>query len=280
MVVISSHSNAKIKQARALRQRKARQESGLFLVEGLHHIGEAIAALAAKDPGRTKPTAGVQLEYLIYAPELLESQFGRDLVHEVAERGLACFETTPEVLETIAEKENPQGVLAVMRQPVTRLSALDPLSYPWLVALVAPQDPGNVGSILRTIDAVGASGLLVLDSSVDPYHPSAVRASMGTLFWHPIVQASFQEFAAWAGEHGYSIIGTSAQGSQDYRSIENYTQPLVLLMGSEREGLTSEQADLCSRLVRLPMLGRASSLNLSVATGVMLYTILEYFNRE
>jgi len=145
--------------------------------------------------------------------------------------------------------------------------------------LVAPQDPGNVGSILRTIDAVGAGGLLLLDSGVDAYHPTAVRASMGAIFWYPVVSATFAAFAAWVKQHAYHVLGTSARGPSDYTTAD-YTRPLVLLMGSEREGLSSEQAAICQQVVRLPMLGRASSLNLSVATGVMLYAMLEKMGRR
>ena len=147
------------------------------------------------------------------------------------------------------------------------------------MALVAPQDPGNIGAILRTIDAVGASGLLLLGSSADPYHPNAVRASMGAIFWYPTACASFGEFARWAKGAGYSVIGTSAHGSQDYRVEGAYTKPVILLMGSEREGLTDEHKAACDLLVRMPMQGRVSSLNLAVATGVMLYTLLEKFTQ-
>jgi TrmH family RNA methyltransferase len=154
------------------------------------------------------------------------------------------------------------------------LSGLTPRSFPWGVALVEPQDPGNVGTILRTIDAVGASGLILLEDSVDPYHATAVRASMGVLFWHPVVTASFVEFVGWARNGGYHVYGTSAHAERDYREVELYRRPLILLMGSEREGLLDEQAAICEQLVRLPMTGRVTSLNLAVATGVMLYEVL------
>jgi TrmH family RNA methyltransferase len=128
---------------------------------------------------------------------------------------------------------------------------------------------------LRTIDAVGASGLLLLDSSVDPYHPSAIRASMGALFWYPLIRASFDEFARWAVQGGYTIYGTSAHASTDYREFKAYQQPSILLLGSERQGLSADQAAVCHHMLRLPMRGRGSSLNLAVAAGVMLYAMLE-----
>lgn len=259
---ITSRSNPKVKDVRALRQRKTRQERGLFLVEGIRHVGEAV-------------DAGAPLDSLFYAPELLTSDYARDLVRAQSARGVPCFETSPEVFEALAEKENPQGILAVARIREKRLSDLHAGNFNWGVALVSPQDPGNVGTILRTLDAVGASGLLLLDSSVDLYHPGAVRASMGALFWYPVVHATFAEFAAWARQGGYHVYGTSAHGAVDYRRVERYERPRVLLLGSERQGLTAEQAASCEQLICMPMHGRVTSLNLAVAAGVMLYAILD-----
>lgn len=273
MTLITSHSNPKIKQVRALRQRKTRQESGLFLVEGIRHVGEAVEA--AEQRGRDEARPGPQIESIFYAPDLLTSDFARSLVAEQAARGVACYPVTAEVFDSLADKENPQGILAVVREHSTRLEDLTAANFPWGVALVAPQDPGNIGTILRTIDAVGASGLLLLDSSADPYHPGAVRASMGAVFWYPLVSVRFEAFSAWARQHGYAVIGTSAHGSRDYREVDTYPIPRILLMGSEREGLSPEQTAACTDLLRLPMRGRATSLNLAVATGVMLYEMLE-----
>lgn len=259
-MLITSSSNPKIKQARALRQRKQRDELGLFLVEGLFHIGEALAA-------------GAAFEYLCYAPDLLDNDFARQLVERAIASGFTCCETTADVLASLADKDNPQGLIAVVRQRRVPLDTLTPQNFPWGVALVSPQDPGNVGAILRTIDAVGAAGLILLEGGVDPYHPTAVRASLGSIFWYPIVSASWTDWSHWVTQHRYSVYGTSAHGSVDYREIEAYEQPLLVLMGSEREGLTPEQAARCARLVRLPMRGHIRSLNLAVATGVMLYAV-------
>lgn len=268
MSLISSRSNSKVKFVRALRRRKERLKSGQFLVEGIHHVGEAIEAARAR-PDR------LRVEAIFYAPDLLTSDFARELIQREAQRGLPCYTTTSEVFDSIAEKENPQGILAVVEQPDSRLEDFNPQNLSWGVVLVAPQDPGNLGTILRTMDAVGAEGLILLEDSVDPFHPSSVRASMGTIFWIPVVQTTFDRFAAWAAGHGYHVYGTSAHGSLPYQEVSGYPRPRLLLMGSEREGLTPEQAGLCESLLRLPMLGRASSLNLGVATGVFLYAMLE-----
>lgn len=265
METITSRSNPKIKAVRALKQRKAREESGKYLVEGIWHTGEAAAAARA---------GKLQFDSLFYAPGLLTSDFARGLVEELAQAGIPCYPTSPEVFDSIAEKDNPQGILAVVHQPLPRLSSLNPGNFPWGVALATPQDPGNLGTILRTVDAVGASGVLLLDSTLDTAHPGAVRASMGALFWHPPVSCTFTEFAAWAQQHRYHIFGTSARGSCDYREVETYPLPRILLMGSEQKGLSEEQRQACETLIRLPMQGRVSSLNLGVATGILLYEML------
>jgi TrmH family RNA methyltransferase len=257
-----SPSNPKIKQIRALRQRKERDETGLFVVEGIRHVGEAISA-------------GAKIDLICYSPDLLTSDYARGLIDQQEEHGIPVYAVAGEVFSTLANKDNPQGLLAVVHRPQLALEHLTPDTFPWGVALVSPQDPGNVGAILRTVDAVGASGLLLLDHRADPYHPSAVRASLGTLFWYPVVTASFGEFVAWARKHSYAIYGTSAHGNVSYQEVERYSRPVILLMGSEREGLTHEQASVCQHLIRLPMRGHATSLNLAVATGVMLYAMLE-----
>jgi TrmH family RNA methyltransferase len=261
MTTLVSRANPRIKFIRKLGQRKYRTESGLFIAEGIHHVGEALAADA-------------QVEFLCYAPQLLSSDFANQLVSKSQERGIDCLELSAELFNYVSSKENPQGILAVVHQQRLNLSQLNPQTSPWYVALVSPQDPGNIGTILRTIDAVGASGLLLLDDSADPYHLSAVRASMGAIFWYPTAYASFNEFTDWTTLHAYRVYGTSSQASHDYRTIQHYEQPLILLMGSERQGLTPDQSRHCHELIRLPMQGRTTSLNLAVAAGVLLYDIL------
>jgi TrmH family RNA methyltransferase len=142
--------------------------------------------------------------------------------------------------------------------------------------LVSPQDPGNVGTILRTMDAVGADALFLLDApdgmraSVELYHPTVIRSSMGTLFWKPVVQASFGEFAAWARRVNFQLISTSAHGEAEYQTFHPQT-PWILVLGNEQKGLSMEQMRECDVTVSLPMKGRGSSLNLAVAAGVLLY---------
>ena len=253
-----------MKQARSLRQRKARVASGLFIVEGLHHVGSVIEA-------------GWGIETLIYAPDLLTGDFAHSLLDEAQHIGLTIQPVSAKVMDSLAEKERPQGILALVRQRTTHFSDLGDIRSG--IALVSPQDPGNVGTILRTIDAVGTDVLFLLDSpteargSVDLYHPTLVRASMGTLFWKSVVQAGFDEFVDWAKGKGCRLVGTSAHAQMDYRGISLGDSPWVLVLGSEQKGLSNEQIAACDVTVSMPMHGRVSSLNLSVAAGVLLYTL-------
>lgn len=267
MEQITSRSNPKIKAARALRQRKYRESSASFLVEGIHHAGAAIEADAA-------------MESFFYVPELLKGKFALEMIEGATDQGIPCYSISSEVFASLAAKDNPQGILAVVRQPQETLTDLNPENFSWGLACVSPQDPGNVGTILRTIDAVGASGLILIDEGVDAYHPTAVRASMGAFFRNPVVSASFSEFAQWVKGHKYHVFGSSARGSLDYRQVVDYQRPLILLLGSEQQGLTKEQAEICQEVVRLPMHGEVTSLNLAVAAGVMLYAMLEAMERS
>jgi TrmH family RNA methyltransferase len=252
MEIITSLANPLIKQARALRQKKTRAETGLFLVEGIHHVGEAVEA-------------GWKVETVLYAPDLLTSSFARDL--------LSRLDAPPQpvsvpVMESLADKENPQGILAIVRQ--RRLTLADAKPYQRAVALVSPQDPGNVGTILRTMDAINADALFLLEGGVEIFHPTVVRASMGTLFWEPVIQSSFNNFIDWARGNDVQLIGTSAKADVNYKTLVPQS-PWLLMLGNEQKGLTREQTAACDVTVSLPMQGRVSSLNLAVAAGVLLY---------
>jgi RNA methyltransferase, TrmH family len=250
--MITSRSNPLVKQVQALRQRKARANTGLFLVEGIHPVGEAVEA-------------GWKIESLLYAPETLTSKFARDLISRVSTNPQPV---SAQLMESLSDKENPQGILAVVHQRKMNLGELGPIRYG--AAIIAPQDPGNVGTILRTLDAVQANALFLLDGGVDPYHPTSVRASMGTIFWTPIIQSSFMEFVEWSRNGGFRLIGTSAHAEMDYRKLKP-DHPWIILLGSEQKGLSPEQLEFCDPVISLPMGGRASSLNLGVAAGIFLY---------
>lgn len=261
--LISSHANPLIKQIRSLRQKKGRAETGLFLVEGIHHVGEAIEA-------------DWDLEMLVYAPDLLTSDFAHHLVDEQhSRRGMRCLAVTRDLFSAIAGKDNPQGILAIIHQRRVALENVKPDLFAFGAAIVSPQDPGNVGTILRTLEAVGADGLFLLDGGVELYHPSLVRASMGTLFWKPVVQAPFDQFALWRRKNGYHLVGSSVHADTDYRGFQRGITPTILLLGNEQKGLSPEQFAACDMVISIPMKGRVSSLNLAVAAGILLYQMME-----
>jgi RNA methyltransferase, TrmH family len=250
--LIASPGNPLIKQARALRQKKARNESGLFLVEGIHHVGEVVEA-------------GWDVESILYTSGVLTSPFAHDLISRFSFKPQPV---TAQVMESLADKENPQGIIAIVHQKRNQLKDIKPLTN--AVALVSPQDPGNVGTILRTMDAIGSDALFLLDGGVELYHPTVVRASMGALFWKPIVQTSFDDFRDWARAGNYQLIGASAKADMDYHALVPQT-PWILMLGNEQKGLSPEQSAACDVTISLPMHGHVSSLNLSVAAGVLLY---------
>ena len=261
--MITSASNERVKAIRRLQERKGRQESGLFYLEGLRIVGEALEA-------------GAEVETVVFAAELLRSEFGQKLVEEFGARGGQLLEVSREVFERLALKDGPQGIAAVVRQRWTRLDEIRVTpGMPW-VALDSVADPGNLGTILRTNDSVGGQGVILLDQSTDPYDPSAVRGSMGALFDQKIVRCSLEEFAAWKQSSGAPVVGTSGAAQMDYHEYR-YPAGLVLLMGSERQGLQEQHLALCDALVRIPMVGKSDSLNLAVATAVTLY---EMFNQR
>ncbi len=258
--MITSAANERIKAIRKLHERKARQESGTFLIEGLRIVAEAVEQVAP-------------VETLIVAPELLKSEFGWELVAAQRKKNVETLEVGVEVFRRLSVKEGPQGLAAVVRQQWHTLDKIHPRAGEVWVALDSVADPGNLGTILRTADAVGARGIILLDQSTDPYDPQAVRGSMGALFTQALVHAEFAQFVAWKQREGTAVIGTSDKAQADYHACR-YPDPIVLLMGSERQGLQTHHLELCDAVVSIPMRGGSDSLNLAVATAVVLYEIL------
>ena len=259
-VTITSRANPRIVRIRGLRRRSEREASGLFLAEGIRVVVEAAQQ-------------GAQIEELVMAPALLRSQVALDLIAMLKRKGTDCLEVSPEVFESLSSREGPAGLAAVIHQRWERLAQADPRQSLCWVALDGVQDPGNLGTILRTADAVGAAGVILIGDTADPYDPAAVRASTGAIFSQHLVRASLAELEAWTRAHTVNAVGTSDAALVDYRSPV-YQPPLLVLMGNEQRGLSESALALCDATVRIPMLGRCDSLNLAVATGVVLYEVL------
>jgi len=160
----------------------------------------------------------------------------------------------------------------VFPQLFTTLEALNPETSPCWVALQAVRDPGNLGTIVRTADSAGCGGVILVGDCCDPYSVEAVRATMGSIFAVPLVKASTAEFIAWRKTWPGSVVGTLLTATNGYRDAP-YRAPTLILMGNEQAGLPPDLAAVCDINVKIPMRGRADSLNLSVATGVMIYAV-------
>jgi TrmH family RNA methyltransferase len=255
---ITSFSNETVKRLRSLRDKKARRLEGLFLAEGLRIMAEArdagvLPRIVACSEGELHPLAAT-------------------IVSETEAAGGEAISVPEEILAKMSGKDNPPLLLGAYDQPRLGLADLDRSSAPlWFVAEKL-RDPGNIGTILRTGDAVGAGGLFLVDDSADPYSVEAVRASMGALFTQKVVQAPWSTFLSWLRSGEGQLVGTSLQTDQDYIGPV-YQQPCFLLVGNEQAGLPEAYEAECDLLVKIPMLGRADSLNAAVAAAVMAFQV-------
>ncbi|WP_073973815.1 TrmH family RNA methyltransferase [Erythrobacter donghaensis] len=256
---ITGFSNPTVKYLRSLRDKKHRKRAGQFLVEGLRLLEDARAS------GRM-PRTLVMAEGR--AHPLLER-----LEAEVMAAGGEVIATTPDILSKITGKENAQAVAGVFDEWDTGLAALDRSAAPiWLVAQ-ALRDPGNLGTMLRTCDAVGAGGLILIDDCADPFSAEAVRASMGAVFTVGLAQARWEDFVAWLRSGAGQLVAASLRDAVPYRCAA-YSAPCFILVGNESQGLPEDYEMACDLRVTMPMRGRADSLNAAVAGAVLAYEVL------
>jgi TrmH family RNA methyltransferase len=256
---ITSFSNDTVKFLRSLRDKKARRATGMFLAEGLRILAEA------RDCGRLP-------DIVAYSTAGGVHPLARDIIAAAEAAGADVIETSPDILSKMSGKDNPQAILGAYRQPSTALAALDRTASPlWLVAQ-SLRDPGTRGTILRTGDATGAGGLILIDDSADPYSVEAVRASMGAVFTQSIATATWDEFMPWLRGGPGQLVGTSLNTDRDYLDTP-YEQPSFILIGNESQGLPASYEAECDLLVKMPMLGRADSLNAAVAAAVMAFAV-------
>lgn len=257
---VTSLANPVIKDIKALSQKKSRDESKTFLAEGMKLVIDAL------DRGWTIRT-------LVYA----KAGKGKPLVEKVAARAVAAgglvLEVTDKVMSSITRRENPQMVAAVFEQRWTSLRDVAPKDSETWIALDRVRDPGNLGTIIRTADAAGASGVMLVGDCTDPFSLETVRATMGSMFALPLVKTTAADFLKWKKSAGVRLVATHLAGAVDYRSIDYRSKPVVLMMGNEQSGLPDELASAADMLARIPQVGTADSLNLAVATGIMLFEV-------
>jgi RNA methyltransferase, TrmH family len=256
---VTAFSNSTVKLLRSLRDKKARRAEGLFLAEGLRILAEA------RDSGRLP-------EIIAFSPEGAKHPLAAEIIAATETAGGDAVETTPDILSKMSGKDNPQMLLGAYRQPETALSAIDRGKAPLWIVAQALRDPGNIGTILRTGDAVGAGGLILIDDCADPFSVEAARASMGALFTQDIATARWPEFVEWLRSGEGQLVGTSLKATHDYLEAE-YCKPCFLLIGNEQQGLPPDYESECDLLVKIPMAGRADSLNAAMAAAVMAFAI-------
>ncbi len=255
---VTSLANPIVKDIKALTVKKSREESGAFLAEGLKLVIDALEL-------------GWTIRTLVYA----KAAKGKPLVEQVAAKTVAAgglvLEVSEKVIGSITRRDNPQMVVGVFEQRWRQLRDIKPKAGETWVALDRVRDPGNLGTIIRTADAAGASGVILVGETTDPFSLETVRATMGSVFAVSVVKATPEEFLAWKKTAGVSVVATHLAGAVDYRTIDYKKKPVVLLMGNEQSGLPDALAKEADALARIPQAGRADSLNLAVATAVMLF---------
>lgn len=260
MRLITGLSNPTIKYLRSLRDKKHRRREGRFLAEGLRLLTDA------RETG--------------HLPDMLVMAEGRDphplldtLIEAVEAANGDVIEVSEAALSKITGKDNPQAVCGVFAEFDTGLDRIDRSSAPLFLVAQAMRDPGNLGTMLRTADAVGAGGLILVDDCADPFSVEAVRASMGAVFTVPLAQARWDEFQGWLRSGEGQLVAASLREPHDYREAP-YVAPCFVMVGNESRGLPEEYEVQCDLRVTIPMLGRADSLNASIAGAVLAYEAL------
>jgi TrmH family RNA methyltransferase len=255
--VITSAANPLIKRVRLLADRKYRRREGAFVVRGVQPVWQAVEA-------------GADIEILIVAPELLRSP-AAEMVAEQEARGVTVARLSAELFGRIADRDGPAGLAAIVRKRIGSLDQLTVRPDSVFAALHEIANPGNLGTIIRTADAAGAAGVILVGQCTDPYDPAAVKASMGAVFTVPVATvAAPAEFLRWGREQGIAVAVTSGSGTGALWETA-LPQPLAILFGSEGAGLPEELLAAGDLRLRIPMTGTAESLNLAVAAGVLLY---------
>lgn len=247
------------RRARALRDRKTRLEAGVTYVEGIRQV------IAAAEGGHS-------FEAILVDPTRLRSEVAWEFIGRQQADDVPVAQLKPADFERISSRDNPVGLAAIVRWQPTDLRMVEPAPDATYLAVDDVRDPGNLGTLVRTADSLGASGVII-HAGTDPGHPSAVRASLGTIFRLPIYTApTLNELFYWTSRNGIAVVGTSASGSLPLWDAQ-VAVPTVVLVGNEGEGLSEETLERCDVLVNIPMAGTASSLNVSVAAGIVLYEL-------
>lgn len=250
-------TTAKIKKLQF--DRRYRDKHGLFFAEGVRNFIQAV-------------DQGFSVDTLFYSEKLLICPIARKLVRRLKREGVGFARVSPEQFRAVSQTERASGVAAIFRQHIQKLDQIKPTENVCWTVLSYIRSLGNFGTLLRTSTAIGASGFILLEDSVDPFDPNVVRATMGAIFKQKIVRATVEQLRGWIELHKLQVIGASPSGSIDYDKV-SYTHPTIIMLGNERSGLTQDQQSMCQHLVRIPMIEGMDSLNVSVAGSLLLYEV-------
>lgn len=255
--IITSRQNPRIKDLVRLRKRRDRDEAGLFLIEGYREVTRALSK-------------GVKFKEFYYSPGWYLGENEPALIEKIKADGTRVFEVSKEVFTKVTYRDRPDGLLAVAEQWHRTLDDLKLSKNPFLVVVEAIEKPGNLGTILRSADGAGADAVIVCDAVTDIFNPNVVRSSTGVLFSVPVVVSDSKTVHAWLRKKGIKIVSTTPDTDNIYTKVD-LTGPIAIVMGSEQYGLTDFWLKDCDIPVRIPMNGLADSLNVAMATGLMVY---------
>lgn len=262
MLEISSTQNPKVKQALNLWERKERDKSNLFLIEGYRELFRAIEA-------------GRKVKWLFFCREFFLGENEDSLIDKISKSGAELFSCTKAVFQKLSYRDRPDGLLAVAEQKHLSLDQFRKTlsSNPFIVVAEAIEKPGNLGTILRSADASGVDGVIVCDRCTDLHNPNVVRSSVGTLFTVPTIESSSKDVIAWLKASGIAIVAATPHAKEEFTKT-NLKGPVAIVVGTEQIGLTKTWMDEADIQVRIPMLGIADSLNVATATTLLLYEVL------
>jgi TrmH family RNA methyltransferase len=257
-LIITSAANARLKSLTALRRRRTREETGTTLIEGYEELSLAL-------------DAGVLPRTIYYCPELmLEPVVQQDVVRRVAAQGVETVQLGRVAFEKVAYREGPDGFLAVVDSVVRSCADLTVGPAPLTLLCQGVEKPGNLGAMLRTADAAGVEAVIAADPVTDWGNPNLVRASKGTVFSVPVASDSTEATLAWLRDNGIALVATTPDTDLDYTDVD-YTGPVAVSVGAEKYGLTGEVLAAADYKVRIPMVGRANSLNVATSAAIVLY---------
>ncbi len=256
-MIITSPQNPKVKYAIKLRERRQRKHEALMLIEG---YDELVLALASS----------LRLQTLFFCPAFFGAVDKEALLNQAGQAGTELLEVSQPVFEKMAYRENPDGWLGIAPALHSTLADLRLSANPLLIVAEAVEKPGNLGAILRSADAAGASAAILCDPTVDLANPNVIRSSRGTVFSLPVVEASSAETLAWLRERGIKVVAATPEAASTFTEVD-LTGPIAIVVGTEREGLSPFWRDQVDVKARIPMLGRVNSLNVATATTLFFY---------